>query len=125
MPLIPESSIQTLRRLKAEDYSDQVTRLVFTPHTGDLGHGKPTYPDGKIIACRFVAKPSPDVLPGADVQMADADLHFGREVTLNPHDRVRLTHLHGDKITARDYAIIAGPVLDSLGNRATLKLVQE
>lgn len=125
MALIPEASIKALRVLKEEGYSDTFTRLVYTPASGSLGFGKPTYPAGKSYSCRYVGRPTPDELPGTDVVAVDGDLHFGRDVVLLPNDRITITHLHGDVVTPLVYDIIAGPFLDSLGQRASIKLVQE
>lgn len=125
MGLIGEAVIQELRRLKTMGYSDQFTRLVHTPHATDPDRKKPTYPAGESYACRVVPKPSPDVLPGADVEMADADLHFGLDTPLLSHDRVRITHLHGDAVEELDYAIVKGPVRSSTGNSATIQLLRE
>lgn len=125
MGLVGEGVIKSLRGLKEQGYSDTFQRLVHTPNGGSLGWGRPTYEEGKVSKCRFVPKPSPDVLPNADVEMIDADLFIGREIVLLPKDRVRITHLHGDKVTPLDFDIVAGPTLDSLGQRASLKLVKE
>lgn len=121
--LISEAVIKSLRSLKYQGYSDTFMRLIYTAPASP--RDKATYPEGTSYPCRFVPKPSPDVLPGAEVELADGELFFSREVTLSPRDRVRMTKLHGDVVEALDYHIVAGPVLDSLGKSATLQLVRE
>jgi hypothetical protein len=125
MALVPEGTISLLRTLKEEGYSDTAQRLVYTVVAGGYSYGRASYPAGDSFACRFTPKPSPDLLPGADVEMTDADLFFAQDVVLLPNDRVRITHIHGDAVTQEDYKIVAGPVMNSLGQRATLKLAKE
>lgn len=125
MALISDGVINTLRGLKEQGYSDRFTRLVRSTAVSGFSYGKPAYTEGKSSVCRFTPKPSPDLLPGADVQMTDAELFIARDTVLLADDHVLITHLHGDKITATEYEIVAGPVLDSLGQSATLKLAKE
>ena len=124
MPLIPEGVISILRKLKQDDYSDQATRLPYTRVASGNSYGKPSYPDGAPFACRFVEANAEDVLPGAEIEQADGEVFYGLAVTLLADDRVRITHLHGDLVTARDYEIIAGPYRSSVGQNAKLKLVK-
>lgn len=121
--LIGEAVIQGLRTLKRQGYSDTFLRLVYT--APEDSRTRPTYLEGESFPGRFVPKPSPDILPGAEVELADGELFFDRTITLSPKDRVRHTKIHGDLVEALDYAIVAGPVLDSLGKSATLQLVKE
>jgi hypothetical protein len=126
MALIPRGVINVLRTLKEADYSDRAVRLIRTVESDTYSYGKDAYTAGKSFHCRFVPKPSPDALPGADVQITDAELFFGLDTILLPDDRVRITHIFGDKaIGPADYAIVAGPVQDSLGYSATLLLTRD
>lgn len=119
-------TLHMIGKLKRADYIDRFTRLIRTPGVaGSSGVAYPTFPEGKSFPCRFVPKPSPDILPGADVQMTDAELFFDLSTDLLPDDRVRITHIAGRRVEASDYRIVAGPVRDSLGKTATLALVRE
>lgn len=122
MALISDGTIAVLRTLKKMGYSDRCTRLVRSVSSTTFSYGKSAYTEGKSFPCRFVPKPSPDMLPGADVQMTDAELFFDRGETLLADDHILITHIHGDKVTALEYEIVSGPVLTSLGQEATLKL---
>jgi hypothetical protein len=122
MSFIPEGVISVLRNLKKQDYSDQATRQVYGLVAGGYSYNRVAYPDGAVFPCRFKGKPSPDMLPGADVVMVDADLHFGLDVVLLPNDRVKITHIHGEVVAPLVYSIVQGPFRDSLGQRAALKL---
>lgn len=130
MPLLSQGVMSALRKLKQDDYTDTAVRLIYTEGTGPQGWAKATYPEGATFAARFVLRsssvqPSGDVLPGTNVEQSDADLFFDAEVELDPDDRVTITKLYGDRVTALTYDIVAGPVLDSLGKSAGLKLVKE
>lgn len=126
MGFVSTGTIKELQKLKRQDYTDRFTRLVKTPGSaGSSGVAYPTYPAGKSYQCRFVAKPSPDALPGANVQMTDGELFFDMDTPLSPDDRVRITHIYGQKVDPTDYHVVAGPVRDSLGKTATLLLVKE
>lgn len=125
MPLIPDAVLNVLKTLKREGYSDQATRRVFSRVASGNSYGRASYDDGDTFPCRFVPKPSPDLLPGANVEMADAELHFDLGFLLLPDDRVIITHMNGQAIPEKTYQIVAGPVQDSLGQSATLKLVKD
>lgn len=124
--LVGAGAISILRGLKEKDFSDRFMRLVRVPASGGLGYKKPSYSEGGIsYPCRFAQRAMLDVLPGTDVIMVEADLFFGRTVALDASDRVRITHIFNERVTATDYEIVAGPVLDSLGKTASLRLVRE
>lgn len=124
MPLVPEGAIQIIRGLKQDDYSDQAIRLVYTRVASGNSYGKPSYPPGASFSCRVVEGNDEDALPGANVEQADAEVFYDLGVTLLSDDRVQITHLHGDLVTARDYDIVAGPYRSNVGQSAKLKLVK-
>jgi hypothetical protein len=125
MGLVSDGALSVIRHFKELGFSDTALRLVYEIEASGNSYGRPAHTEGKSFPCRFAPKPSPDALPGADVQMTDATLHFGLDTVLLPDDRVRITHIHGDKVTAADYRIVAGPVRESIGQQATLLLVKE
>lgn len=124
MPFMPEGVISILRNLKQEDYSDQARRLVFTHGASGNSYGTPSYVAGATFPCRFVEGSDQDAIPGTEVEQADGEIFYGLDVSLLAEDRVRITHLHGDMVTARDYDIVAGPYKSSLGWSAILKFVK-
>lgn len=108
-------------------YMDTCQRLVYTEGTtGAYGTPVITYVAGASIECLFVAKPKPDVLQGTEVLRIDADLYLPRGATLNPHDRVKITHLHGDAVESpQTFAVNSGPLVDHVTAHAGLTLVVE
>lgn len=123
---ITNEQMAHMRAAVAPIYMDTCQRLVYTEPVSDPSYNNPTYPDGASLACLFVAKPKPDVLPGTEALQIDADLYLPRTTTLLPNDRVKITHLHGDAIAEpQTFAVAQGPVVDSVTMRAGLTLVVE
>lgn len=121
---ITNDQMAHMRAAVAPIYMDTCQRLVYTEPDSDPSYNNPTYPEGASLACLFVAKPKPDVLPGTDALQIDADLYLPRTSTLLPNDRVMITHLHGDAVAEpQTYTITAGPIVDSVTMSCGLTLV--
>lgn len=126
IPFFADATLNYLRRVATGGFVDTAQRLAYTEGGGDYGYGDPPYEPGVSFACLFAAKPAPDTLPGTNVQRVDAELYCGRDVTLSPHDRVTITHLHGEAVaTPQTFAIVAGPVVGKSMQVASLQLVVE
>jgi hypothetical protein len=108
MQLISDSVLNYVRMVAAGGFMDTAQRLVFTPASGDYGHGKATYTPAENIACLFNARVQPDEMQQSEVYVLEADLYYALTVTLSPTDRIRITHLHGDAVPAPQTFLITG-----------------
>lgn len=116
-----------LRRVAATGLVDTCVRLVHTEGAGgDYGHGEPTYPEGASMACLFQPKAASDAQEESEVLLIDANLYLARTATLDPDDRIRVTHLHGDAVASPQvFEIVKGPVLGKTLLEAGLRLVTD
>lgn len=119
---ITDDQLTHMRVAVAPIYMDTCQRLVYVAGVGDYGHGNDSYPAGAILSCLFVAKPTPDALPGTDVLQIDADIYLPRDTTLLPDDRLTITHLHGEALSVpMTFVIASGPYMDMVTMHAGLK----
>lgn len=124
--MLSEAAMGNLRRIGGTGLVDTCQRLVYAAGTGDYGHGKPTHTPGSSMACLFKPRPESDANDAAGVLMVDADLWLARGATLEPNDRVKVTHLHGDAVASpQTFAIVGGPVLGKTLLHAELRLVTD
>lgn len=125
--LLPELTMTVLRRIAGTGLLDTYVRLVYTPGAaGDYGYSNATYVAASGAPCLFKPRPTPDAMQESAVLMIDADLWVDRDATLTPHDRVRITHLHGDAVAnPQTFEIVGGPVLGKTLLHAELRLVTD
>jgi hypothetical protein len=123
-PIISDATLATLKKWKEAGFYDRATRLIYSYETRQ-------YTDSVAFDCRFLPisgspRPASDELGQARVQMGDCDVYFKLDVVLGSHDRIRITHIHGQLQTpALVYDIVAGPIREQIGQRITLTLVTE
>lgn len=123
-PIVSDSTLTMLKKWKEAGFYDQATRLIYSYETRQ-------FTEGATFECRVLMisgspRPAPDALGGAEVKMGDCDVYFNLDTVIGPHDRIRVTHQHGQLQTpALEYSIVAGPIRESIGQRVTLELVTE
>ena len=123
-PIINDATLATIKRWKEAGFYDRATRLIYSYTTLQ-------YTEGASFECRVLLvsgspRPAEDVLGDAEVKMGNCDVYFKQDVVMGSHDRIRVTHLHGQLQTpALVYDIVGGPIRESIGQRITLALVTE
>lgn len=123
---VTDAAMAHMRLILQPAYMDTLQRLAYSAGTGAYGYGKPTYTPAQSVPCLFIAKPQEDVLVGTEVIHIDGDLFVPRDTILYPDDRVVITHLHGERVAnPQTFAIVAGPVKNSVTIQAHIALVQE
>ena len=121
--MVGTGTLAFVRKQKAESYSDTALRLVQGDVPNRYGYGS-GYTNGTTFACKFAPRLTPDVLPGTNAKMIEADLFFATATVLKPEDRIRLTHIYGELLTtSQTYAVVSGPVQTALGQRVGLELI--
>lgn len=127
MDLLTTSDIAELRSYWNDALFDTCILHARAEGTGGYGYGKPTYTPGATVACLF--EPTPTLVGevnGAQALTTDGDIIFDRTTVLNNLMRIKLTKLHGDVVTGLQvYEIVAGPVLNHVGQRVKVKLVTD
>jgi hypothetical protein len=105
---------------------DTCLRLVYSAAGGDYGYGAPSYTPGASLACRFAPRLEHDVLVPSAVLMVDADIWLDRGETLDPNDRLTITHMHGEAVASpQTFAIVSGPVISKTLMHAELSLITD
>jgi hypothetical protein len=123
-PIISDATLMTMKKWKEAGFYDRATRLIYSYETRQ-------YTEGATFDCRVILisgspRPAPDELGQAEVKMGDCDVYFKLGVVIGSHDRIRVTHLHGQPQTpALVYDVVAGPIRESIGQRITLALMTE
>lgn len=128
MSYITPAQRNAQRLITAPTFTDTAQRRAFTVVSGGYGTGtgKTTYADGASFACSFQGKAVKDAQQQSETPMADADLYYALTVTLDPADRVTITHLLGEAVTTpQTYAIAGGPFIRHNLQHVELSLVTE
>jgi hypothetical protein len=122
---ITDAALNHARGLLAPMYRDTCIRMVYTAGSAGYGHSA-VYTAGASLPCLFVPVPQPDLQGAAEVPLTVGTLYLARASTLQPNDRVKITHLHGEALASpQTYDIVAGPVVDHTTMQATLRLVTD
>jgi hypothetical protein len=107
---------------------DSCLRLVYGATDGDYGPGTgpPGYASGASMACRFAPRLQHDVYVPTAVPMVDADIWLDRSETLDPNDRLTITHMHGEPVAnPQTFAIVSGPLISKTLQHAELSLITD
>jgi len=92
---------------------------------GDYGYGQPTYTNGTVIACLFVAKPG-DESDGAQAQGVDGEIWLPWALTISNLSRIKLTKVYAKALpVAQVFEIVAGPAKSQIRNVVKVKLVTD
>lgn len=124
---LPYPSKAYLRRRANLGLLDTCQRLVYAASDGDYGPGTVEgYTEGVSMDCLFKPTLKGDVQGETEVPTLDATLYLARTATLDPDDRVTITHLHGDAVASpQTFAIVKGPLLGKTLMEAGLQLITD
>lgn len=126
MQYVTDAAMAHMRLSLQPAYMDTLQRLAYAAGTGAYGYGTATYTPAQSYPCMFIAMPQADVITGTAVVSVDGDLFLPRDAILYPDDRVVITHLHGEALAnPQTFAIVAGPIKNSVTIQAHIALVQE
>ena len=122
--MLTATELAQLRYDVEQTRTDTCQQLVYGAPAGGYGQGNPTYTAGVSEPCLFVPLRTDEAQ--AQVPQMDATLYLVRDSVITALDRVRITHLAGEAVTnPQTFEIVAGPILDQIMRKASLKLVTE
>lgn len=124
MSYITPAQLAHQRRVTGGTFTDTCQRLVFDASDGSYGAGtgQPDYLAGASIPCSFQGVVAPDAQEDTEVPITKADLYVAHDATLDPSDRVTITHIYGElQSNPLTFDIAEGPLME--GNVLWARLV--
>lgn len=123
------ADLAAMRAAQNAHHPDTCRHLIYTQAAPD-DYGMPSedYLDGGSYACGFQVKQSTEVMDGTQVLVTAARLRLDAalEGIVNGHDRIRITHRHGEPLeNTPTYEIVGVPTVGPSGLVIDLHLVTD
>lgn len=98
----------------------------FTEGSTDIyGSAVPTWPEDDAISCGFMVLSVDEELGATRTPVGDAQVRLPIGTTLDPRDRIKVTHRHGVAVTAQAYALVGDPKRGPSGLVVNLERVSD
>lgn len=106
-----DADLVALQDCQDSHMSDTCKVQVWSAEADDYGGADPTYTAGGALSCGVKQKRPREVQAEGEVPVIDCEIRLPIDTTLDPRDRIELTHRHGEALAASEIYEIVGPVM--------------